>query len=69
MAQGIVKWFNGEKGFPQGYGPLLFLLLLLIVRTGFDHSSHRGLDIRFRDSFVDAEVAQNTGTVLEFQQR
>jgi cold shock protein len=39
MAQGIVKWFNAEKGFgfitPDGGGPDLFVHHTAIQGTGF----------------------------------
>ena len=50
MAQGTVKWFNGEKGFgfiaPDGGGPDVFVHYSAIAATGY-----RSLDENQRVEF------------------
>ena len=54
MAQGIVKWFNAEKGYgfitPDGGGPDLFVHHSAIQSSGF-----RSLDENQRVSFETAQ--------------
>ena len=54
MAQGIVKWFNAEKGYgfitPDGGGPDLFVHHSAIQSSGF-----RTLDENQRVSFETAQ--------------
>ena len=54
MAQGSVKWFNGEKGFgfiaPDGGGPDVF-----VHYSAIDASGYRSLD---EDQRVEFDVTQ-----------
>jgi cold shock protein len=50
MAQGSVKWFNGEKGFgfiaPDGGGPDVF-----VHCSAIDAAGYRSLDVNQRVEF------------------
>ncbi len=54
MAQGSVKWFNGEKGFgfiaPDGGGPDVF-----VHYSAIDAAGYRSLD---EDQRVEFEITQ-----------
>ena len=56
MAQGVVKWFNGEKGFgfiaQDGGGPDVFVHYSAIAATGY-----RSLEENQR---VDFEITQGS---------